>query len=64
MQHLHPITTVELFHQERSALLQLLNTLPDEQWANSTPTYVLVFRSIYSKRKPRLPVIGKRDSLE
>jgi uncharacterized protein (TIGR03083 family) len=36
MQHLHPITTVELFPQERSALLQLLNALPDEQWANPT----------------------------
>jgi hypothetical protein len=31
MQHLHPIATVELFPQERSALLQLLNALPDEQ---------------------------------
>lgn len=36
MQHLHPIVTVELFPQERSALLQLLSTLPDEQWANPT----------------------------
>ena len=36
MQHLHPIATVELFPQERSALLQLLNALPDEQWANPT----------------------------
>lgn len=36
MQHLHSIVTVELFPQERSALLQLLNALPDEQWANPT----------------------------
>src|SRR5258706_11973647 len=36
MQHIHPIDTVELFPQERSALLQLLNALPDDQWANPT----------------------------
>lgn len=36
MQYLQPIITVELFPAERLALLQLLNALPDEQWANPT----------------------------
>src|SRR5438094_596110 len=36
MQYLHPVITVELFPEERLALLQLLNALPDEQWANPT----------------------------
>src|SRR5438105_15841090 len=36
MQYLHPVITVELFPEERLALLHLLNALPDEQWANPT----------------------------
>jgi uncharacterized protein (TIGR03083 family) len=36
MRYLHPIRTEELFLEERSALLQLLDALPVEQWANPT----------------------------